>query len=212
MRDLLILISATFVLVGSLPATAQTPDGMTPAEETDCDVLIGATPGLYGLCVAFCEAHDADPSDLDVPDQMILEIYNKKMVLDDPPMPCLEPDEPQVSCPCWSADELLNVWPPSDNIDLNFVHACANTITDTGTYAALVNYEDVDIGNWILLEASTSGPFEGHCLADNMGFPEGPSKPMTGITEDVFHACKSLLAARANAATDGTVWDCFVGE
>ena len=44
----------------SVPLMAQTPDGETPAEETVCDPLKadGITKGLYGLCVAFCEAQD----------------------------------------------------------------------------------------------------------------------------------------------------------
>ena len=41
-------------------ASAQTPDGQTPAGESVCDALQaeGVTRGLYGLCVAFCEAQD----------------------------------------------------------------------------------------------------------------------------------------------------------
>jgi len=217
MRDLVILVVVTFAFIGSVPATAQTPDGDTPAVEDVCNQLIDATPGLYGLCVAYCEAHDAellspsgDPTELDVPNQMILEIYNKKKTLQEPAMPCVEPvepDVPQESCPCWSADELSEVWPPSDNIDLNFVHACANS----DTYAALVNYENGEaVAPWILLEVNTSGPFEGHCIADNMGFSGGPSSPMKLIFEDVFQACKALLAARALARTPvGDAWDCF---
>ena len=50
---LLLLVTGT--------ATGQTPDGDTPANEGVCDELIGATPGLYGLCVAFCEAQDCEP-------------------------------------------------------------------------------------------------------------------------------------------------------
>jgi hypothetical protein len=34
---------------------AKTPDGMTPSEETVCD---GLPRGLWGLCVAYCEARD----------------------------------------------------------------------------------------------------------------------------------------------------------
>ena len=60
------LISAlcSVVLAGvvglSSPVIASTPDGETPANEGVCDSLNGATPGLYGLCVAYCEAQDLD--------------------------------------------------------------------------------------------------------------------------------------------------------
>jgi hypothetical protein len=51
-----------FVLVLGLsglgsPVLAQTPDGETPAVETDCDRLTGAA---RGLCNAYCEAQDCD--------------------------------------------------------------------------------------------------------------------------------------------------------
>ena len=53
---LLLLIS----LVGIWPVVihAQTPDGLPPANEGVCDSLQMAKPGLYGLCVAYCEALD----------------------------------------------------------------------------------------------------------------------------------------------------------
>ncbi len=142
MRDLLVLIAATFALVSSVVATAQTPDGETPAVEDVCDTLIVATPGLYGLCVAYCEAHDADLlSELDVPNRMILENYNRKKTESDPAMPCV-PDVAQASCPCWSADELLEVFPPNSNVDANLPHACRNSATT----AALENLENYNNG------------------------------------------------------------------
>lgn len=117
----LILHSLLGVLLGSVfmvgfPAFAQTPDGETPANEGVCDGLVGSTPGLYGLCVAFCEAQDAEAT-FDVatgevtfsPDSKpsnpkLLEIYNKKMALGDPPMPCVNVVD--AACPCWSDSEL----------------------------------------------------------------------------------------------------------
>ena len=48
-------------LLASLAVYAQgTPDGETPANEGVCDELMGGTPGLYGLCVGFCEAQDCE--------------------------------------------------------------------------------------------------------------------------------------------------------
>ena len=97
---------------------AQTPDGHTPANEGVCDALQGLTPGLYGLCVAFCEAQDfaslesaLATNDLEAledaaPSGRLLANYNKKMKEGDPPMPCIRVIEP---CPCWTADELAAV-------------------------------------------------------------------------------------------------------
>ena len=52
-----------FLLLIAAPGFASTPDGMTPAEESVCDELHEATPGLFGLCVAYCEAQDCDFED-----------------------------------------------------------------------------------------------------------------------------------------------------
>ena len=45
-----------------LTSHAGTPDGQTPAVESVCDPLKadGVTHGLYGLCIAFCEAQDSE--------------------------------------------------------------------------------------------------------------------------------------------------------
>jgi hypothetical protein len=96
-------------------AYAKTQDGETPAEESVCDELKWATPGLYGLCVAFCEAQDCEPDftlanpleNCKPASRKILEKYRKKMRPGDPNMPCIQ--EP---CPCWTQEELNLLWPP----------------------------------------------------------------------------------------------------
>ncbi len=85
-------------------AVAQTPDGETPANEGVCDVLAGGTPGLYGLCVAYCEAQDLDTMDKAPPNIKILENYRKKMKDGDPDMPCVKSP-----CACWSDEELASI-------------------------------------------------------------------------------------------------------
>ena len=51
----------TLGIVVALPllASAQTPDGQTPAVETVCD---GESGAAFGLCNAYCEAMDCDSS------------------------------------------------------------------------------------------------------------------------------------------------------
>lgn len=104
----------------ALPVAAETPDGQTPAEETVCDPLRGdgISKGLYGLCVAFCEAQDLaerttplTPEDLDalkieVPSGRILGNYNKRKQESDPDMPCVLVQEP---CPCFTKQELQSI-------------------------------------------------------------------------------------------------------
>jgi hypothetical protein len=109
--------------VSTAPTIAQTPDGQTPAEEMVCDPLKadGVTKGLYGLCVAFCEAQDhatfdetVTEAELDalisgIPSGRILTNYNKKKQVTDPSMPCIVVDDGDESCPCWSAEELADI-------------------------------------------------------------------------------------------------------
>ena len=111
------------LLIYAPPALAKTPDGETPATEAVCDELKapGVTPGLYGLCVAYCEAHDVDvlpAGSRGNSADRILANYTKKKKGSDPDMPCLEipapasepepvpPPPPVVQvCPCWTPSE-----------------------------------------------------------------------------------------------------------
>lgn len=102
-------ITAVILVAGltgmSSSVMASTPDGTTPANEGVCDSLLGGTPGLYGLCVAYCEAQDLDSvNNSKTPNTKILENYRKKMQAGDPDMPCV-----QAPCPCWTAEELASM-------------------------------------------------------------------------------------------------------
>jgi hypothetical protein len=107
--DLLNWVAATLLAGVAMMggnAMAQTPDGETPANEGVCDVLKAPTVshGLYGLCVAYCEAQDLDTFDKEPPNNKILDNYNKRKQAADPAMPCVK-----VPCPCWSADEIASI-------------------------------------------------------------------------------------------------------
>ena len=106
------------IAVTGPPAMAQTPDGSTPAVEGICDTLKadGISKGLYGLCVAYCEAQDFSSEDeplteadilvlleANAPSGRILENYNKRRTVDDPEMPCVVPKVD--SCPCFTQAE-----------------------------------------------------------------------------------------------------------
>ncbi len=121
MNRLIVLASLlTALFVCAIPVAAATPDGLTPAEETVCDPLMdeGVTKGLYGLCIAFCEAQDVaertspltpeelDAIKMDTPSGHILENYNKKKQEGDPEMPCVLVQE---ACPCFTKKELQNI-------------------------------------------------------------------------------------------------------
>ncbi len=50
------------------------------------------TPGLYGLCVAYCGARDCADSNpqCEVAGRRVLELYNEQKSDTDPPMPCVD--------------------------------------------------------------------------------------------------------------------------
>lgn len=115
-----IIIIAILVGLITIPqqSFASTPDGETPAQESVCNGLKtdGVTKGLYGLCVAFCEAHDAASLSTQVtveelaelfeatPSGKILERYNQKRSETDPTMPCINVNEGQ--CSCWNSEQI----------------------------------------------------------------------------------------------------------
>jgi hypothetical protein len=113
------LLFVSLSMIG-LAAAASTPDGDTPAEETVCDSLNtdDISQGLYGLCLAFCEAQDIADEDLAItedellalqdnaPSGSILDAYKNMKKDTDPDMPCIKVDS---TCPCWTNDELLAI-------------------------------------------------------------------------------------------------------
>ena len=70
-----------FLLLGaSVPISAETLDGVTPAEETACTKYEGEG-ARYGLCIAYCEAQDCDLYKEDLSCQRIKDnfiTYSKK--------------------------------------------------------------------------------------------------------------------------------------
>ncbi|EGR3070285.1 hypothetical protein DMW20_12045 [Vibrio parahaemolyticus] len=117
LRVILFSFTVSFFSSTLLAEEVGTPDGYTPSNEGVCDVLIQSTPGLYGLCVAFCEAQDhfdeSVPVTQDEVEQyvsearranQIYENYNKRKDINDPEMPCVVIQNEQ--CPCWDEVEI----------------------------------------------------------------------------------------------------------
>ena len=100
-RFLSLFCAASVVAMVGLSSNEAMADDLTLANEGVCDSLQGSTPGLYGLCVAYCEAQDLDDIDREPPSTKILANYRRKMKEGDQDMPCV-----QVSCPCFSSDDL----------------------------------------------------------------------------------------------------------
>jgi len=175
------LLLATLTTLTPLSASAQTRDGATPSREGVCDELLGGTPGLYGLCVAFCEAQDCDRLDLAVsgqcraPSPKLLERYDGKRGPDDPSMPCLTPETE--ACPCFSREDLSAIQ----------VDACF----------------DVDFGDVDVLYISDADEIDGALVErglDGWGacgvFDDGGSTSEIGPGE--VQACELLIRERAD--------------
>lgn len=112
MKRRMSLLTIAALILGA-PLMAQTPDGETPAQEGICDDLVNATPGLYGICVAFCEAQDCDfetfvSGQCEPPDPRLVELYDQlKGPFDPPLLPCL-----RSPCPCFTEENIQLVDPP----------------------------------------------------------------------------------------------------
>jgi len=139
----------TALLLAPLASWASTPDGMTPAEEEVCDVLHDATPGLYGLCVAYCEAQDCDSigaalsGQCQAPSPRLLEIFERKRRDGDPHMPCLETELPEPPpCRCYGVENLRGL---ELNACLDIEYSTFYTVALTD--ADELNGASVEVGN-----------------------------------------------------------------
>lgn len=202
---MLILFLTTFDSV----ALASTPDGSTPAEETVCDPLKadGITKGLYGLCVAFCEAQDfADVSDattdaelIDLmkgaPSGKILAAYNRKKSTTDPGMPCIVETS---SCPCFTDTELADMDGIHDGQTLADFNCRRNT-------DGLISAYEADPAPHISITVapvSYAGPTNAGCIYQNrqVNQPDGIDRVLSigsgTITSEEVDLCASKLSTQ----------------
>ena len=106
------MLSFMFISLSMLGLTAVA----SPPNEGVCDELVGTTPGLYGLCVAFCETQDCEATYDPATDTVafdescrpsspkLLDNFNKRAGVGGPHMPCVNIMENE--CPCWTEAEL----------------------------------------------------------------------------------------------------------
>jgi hypothetical protein len=194
MRKLTILGILVLALVFAVNVLASTPDGMTPAEETVCDQLKtdGISKGLYGLCVAYCEAIDG-PAEIiesvedfdksaEPPSPILLALYQNKMRAGDPQMPCVNYVG---SCPVWTQEELNRIGTLGGTTleDIEVIY----------TWGAEY-FKDNENGNGFKHYAQTwaiHDKFIGYYFSDGTGFPNVYRKQY--LTEAEYNACKQQL-------------------
>lgn len=182
LHSMLVALLAMAWTVAPLGARAQTPDGATPAEESVCDPLHDASPGLYGLCVSYCEAQDCDSigdaidDRCEVPSIHLLDIYDRIRTAADPPMPCL--DAAPSPCSCFSEGDLA---------DLQLA-ACLEFEATSFTSVAIV---DVQERNGAMVDVGTGW---GTCTLVVDG-----QATMYQIDEEEAIACEAILRDAADA-------------
>lgn len=156
-----------------LTAAAVTPDGQTPAEETVCDPLKadGVTKGLYGLCVAFCEAQDYadinvptteaefDSLETYAPSGRILANYNKKKEPLDPPMPCIVVQPP---CPCFTAEELAAIDGVVDSVAVD-VFRCKSEVSRNTAFTQEWDSNSPNTTTRHIAVTNSTSPTTGQC-------------------------------------------------
>lgn len=153
-------------------AMAKKPHAKQAPAQSVCDGLIGHTPGLYGLCVAYCDAESCDAEAAEsgqckrkAPNESILRNYDRKMQAGDPPMPCVAP--PTSPCPCLTEEEA------------GFGHWVSCSIEDGQTRVSGIQGEllSIDTG------AST-------CELSNM---YGTSDRFSGLNNQQLEACNTMI-------------------
>jgi hypothetical protein len=185
-------IATSLVLFGAMPAVASTPDGETPHEESICDDLHDATPGLYGLCVAYCEAQDCDFEDAvsgqcAAPNPKLLDIYERKRADEDPAMPCVLSEDENL-CPCFGSEDLSALELVScDEIDFGFA---LDTVLS-----------DEPRGSGVMVEVVYDGT--GRCMYRDGSDPTNPLLSDTATDPTQTAACQMMVDeyVDANAIT-----------
>jgi hypothetical protein len=91
MRKSLWILILSVVVIGAGSASAKTPDGKPPSQETVCDNEKGAA---YGLCNSYCEAKDCTDPNQRASNQGCESVRRNFEKKTGRPMPCL------ITCPC----------------------------------------------------------------------------------------------------------------
>ena len=179
------LASIAFACSISLFSTASF--AQSPSDDGLCDELHGATPSLYGLCIAYWATQSNGNSDAS---SKILEKYTEKQQIHGgPDMPGLEP------CGCWTTAAKLDSWknnltvPTKCEKDSIYVQDDWVVVTDTtGGGVFVQTYKYYDTSNL----GSCSVTIDDSVTKDGNGI----SVPSTSLGKNSSETCyRELVAA-----------------
>ncbi len=183
MRRLLTL--CMMIVSGAAVAGPPSGDGM-------CDSLKGGTPGLYGLCVAYCEAQDLGDPEKAASKQSafsLLAAYESKRGPGDPGMPCLAdpsrggPPPPQAECPCWTVETLRTALPQPTRCQTGSDYMVASQEAATGVSVASLAYPVFQFARVCQLQDGVNGSVE--------------EKFIMGLDDAAVEGCKALWTYHA---------------
>lgn len=141
----------------------------SPSDDGRCDILLDATPSLYGLCLAYWATQGNGNSNAS---SNILAKYVEKY------NPDVDPYMPGLGCPCWTPEELVS-WESNRTGGLS----CLQDSTQAGWF------DNTGYAVWTYMDAS-DGPY--HCQA-NAPSPGSGLPAIYRVEEDIteieFNAC-----------------------
>jgi hypothetical protein len=209
-RQLSLIVAFAIVLFASLAPV----DAKGESNSSVCEALSapGVTPGLEGLCNAYCKKLDCPEASAGfaalseqckAPKRSVLEDYNKLKKPSDPPMPCV-----QLSCPCWTQAEVSAIgflWVP------HVVDLFPNVFEAYWQRSLVENRlatDEFPFGAFAVAEVFSfvdTGPECHYFLADFApGQPE-PTIRVQSITPEEADSCAAMIDAQVTSLTDAGV-------
>lgn len=165
-------LSFALLLVCSGAALAQTPDWMTPSQETVCD---GESGAAYGLCNAYCEAMDCESANRQASDAACTKVRDKFMNIAGHALPCetCPAPPPGTTCPC------VDAFPDFNTVLNSTPFQCI----EAGTAILRGTNDGV-----IAATCTSQPPLGGGCLVDGAG-----GLQILSITAEEGQACVQLI-------------------
>ncbi len=166
-----------------------------PSGDGICDALKGGTPGLHGLCVAYCVAQDlGNPDNAEKQSAFsLLNAYERKRGPGDPDMPCLAevsrevPPPPEATCPCWTVETLRMALPEPTRCETGSDYMKAFQEGDTGSSVASLDFPISLFGRVCWLQDGINGSVD--------------EQFVFGLDDGAVEGCKALWSYHAQSTS-----------
>jgi hypothetical protein len=186
LRTACFIISIWATTFFSIIASAQTSDGLTPAQENVC---VGFGGAARGLCNAYCEAMDCDSDEAAASQTACNKVAARFLNITGQMPPC-----ELATCPC-EAMTVVNIVAQEWIVDSTVCHEVLNGNNQT---QEAVHIGDFATQGFVELDAQISG-FGNTCSVDNLLVDGTPvfEFPPRGISDAEAAACLRILREAA---------------